>query len=187
MKKYITPEFVSGFTAISKPYENEFIIRGRFEGAAKDAILETLKQAVAEDGRSNVTPSGIKKEMDGDKETGAILVTFKCKAGGLRKRDGKEWSRTIQVVDSKNQPVTEEVSKGSKVRVGFTTYGTEFKGTNYLRLQPQAVQVIELVTFEAGGGSFFDEVDGGFETSGATQEVPKADAPATGGSDAWDF
>ena len=189
MALYLTPKFTAGFCAISKPYENEFILKARFEGDEKEQFLEVLKKAVADDGRSNVTPSGVKWEEDADGEkTGALLVTFKCKAGGVRKKDGSAWSRTLKIVDCKNKAVNEEVSKGSTVRVKFTTYGTQFGGTDYLRLQPHSVQVIDLVQYTGGDAAdAFEEVEGGFESTAKAPTVTERVAESVDTSDSWNF
>ena len=187
MALYLTPKFTAGFCAISKPYENEFILKARFEGEEKDQFLDVLKKAVADDGRSNVTPSGVKWEEEDGEKTGALLVTFKCKAGGVRKKDGTPWSRTLKIVDCKNRPVTEEVSKGSTVRLKFTTYGTQFGGTDYLRLQPHSVQVIDLVQYTGGDASdAFEEVEGGFESSAPAPKVTEK-VKESASADSWNF
>jgi hypothetical protein len=189
MGLYLTPKFTAGFCAISKPYENEFILKGRFEGEAKDQMLAALSKAVKDDPRdADITPSGVKWEEEDGEKTGALLVTFKCKAGGVRKKDGSAWSRTLNIVDSKNKPVNEEVSKGSTLRLKFTTYGTEFGGKSFLRLQPHSIQVIDLVQYTGGDASdAFDEVDGGFESAGEKPEKPAKTVAPVATDDDWNF
>lgn len=178
MTNFVTPVATTGFTAISQAYEGEFILSCRFEGEAKDQMESMIKDLLAADGRKGVVPTGVKSEMDGTtgEPTGALLVSFKLKESGVRRRDGEPFTRTLAVVDTARKPVTETVGRGSKVRVAFGTYQTEFKGQNYLKLQPKAVQIINLVAYGSEGeaaAAFDDNVDG-FISSGVKEEAPAA-------------
>lgn len=189
MQKFLTPAGITGYTALTRPVDGEFSVKMRFEGAAADEMKGLIKKLVANDPREDVKPSGVKLETDeNDNPTGALLVTFKCKAEGKRRKDGKAFTRSVTVVDSQNKTVTEDVYKGSEIRIAFATYQTAWQGQNYLKMQPLAAQVLQLST---GGGQapvsdMFDVVEGGFSTSGETTEAPAAEETPAGG-DSWDF
>ena len=190
-KRHVTPIATTGFTAIQNGgKDGQLVVTCRFDGEARKQMESLLKQIVDEDPRKNAKPSGVKIELDPEteKETGTLLVTFKKNAEGKNRATGETFTQTINVVDSQKAPVTEIVAAGSRARVSFSTWQTEYQGTPFIRLSPNAVQVIELVEFGATGAADFDVVDEGFVSSGEQAAVkPVSDNTAHADAAAADF
>lgn len=105
------------------------------------------------------------EELDDDgEETGMILLKFKLRHRG-ETRDGKKFTRTPKLYDSNNEETDAEVWGGSVLRVfgPVRPYDMDSTKTVGVSLQCAHVQIKELVE---GGGSPFDEIEGGFEGNG---------------------
>lgn len=138
--------------------------------------LHGAKAKVAEHGWPFRDHLGADKLHDG-------LTTVRFKRTTISKR-GNEVPPPV-VVDAKKKPWNKEVliGNGSKVKVGFSYFGWERNGRCGIGLDLAAVQVIDLVPYEAPDptGGFGEEegyeVEEAQETAGFKEE---AAAPATG-------
>lgn len=113
-------------------------------------------------------------DKDTEEPTGEIEFRFKSKASGKRK-DGKEWSRTMAIFDAKGTPAKniKEIWGGTEGKVSFTAspYFVAATGTVGLSLRLEAVQILKLV---AGGsrdaaGYGFGKEEGDFDATEETQ------------------
>ena len=172
----------------------------RFEGADAatvsaflDEQYEQSRQEAAADlierGKAKTTKAALAKVKEGPdpytqeldeetgEETGAILVNFKMKASGTRKKDGTTWTARPRLFDAQGNPVTDglKVGSGSRLRINaeVNRYYVPALGAG-VSLRLVAVQVIELQTFgrtitaESAG---FDAVEGGFSADDADESV----------------
>lgn len=106
----------------------------------------------------------VEEELDDEgEETGKVILKTKLKAH-VTTKDGKEWDQEPAIFDSGNTRV-EDISKlrifgGSKLRLNcdVVPYAMSSTKTFGVSLRLRAVQIVELVQ---GGGSPFDEVEGG--------------------------
>ncbi len=132
-------------------------------------------------------------DKNGD-ETGNIVFRIKKKASGT-KRDGTKYEAAPPVVqDAKRNPVKNVlIGNDSTVKVAFTINPYLMQSTKQVGLsfRLNAVQIINLVEYQAGG-NFFDDEDGY-----VAEAVSKDDAidhfdenyssPAESNDDEWDF
>ena len=68
-----------------------------------------------------------------------------------------------KLFDVDKKPLDELIGNGSKVKVQFSSYDWEYKGTVGKSLDFQAMQVLELVSYKSGDGDEFDSIEGGEE------------------------
>jgi len=119
---------------------------------------------------------------DNGEETGEIEFDFKATASGVSKKNGKPWTRTVDVFDAKKNKIKGAVWGGSKIKVCFSigSYFINAKVGYGVKLYLEAVQVIELVQGgqrNADGYGFGEEE--GYE---AADETPADDTPANDGN-----
>lgn len=116
-------------------------------------------------------------DEDGE-ETGNVV--FKMRIKNRLNRDGKLWDRKPKQFDAALRPCEVNPWGGSVLAVSAVVYEWDAGGKKGISLQPQAVQIIELVS---GGGK--DASAFGFDaTDGFT--APENAAPDFGGSDEAD-
>lgn len=135
------------------------------------ADLHGAKARVAERGWPFRDHQNSEKRADG-------LTTVRFKRNTISKRGNTVPPPVI--VDAKKKPWNREllIGNGSKVKVGFTYYGWERKGQFGISLDLAAVQVIDLVPYEAPDptGAFAEEdgyeVEEAQETAGFRDEAP---------------
>jgi len=145
---------------------------------AIDAKCVEYLAALKEKGEKRVAKKA-PKPYAADEESGDIVFSFK-RTAAFKEKDGSiKRMSPPRVVDSKNKPVTEAVWSGSVCRVAFAINGWFHTGSAGVRLNFEAVQVLELVTGETFGG--FEEEEGGFESA------PQEEGAAGAGADATDF
>lgn len=135
------------------------------------AELHGAKARVAERGWPFRDHLNAEKKPDG-------LTTVRFKRNTISKKGNPIPAPVI--VDAKKKPWNREllIGNGSQVKVGFTFFGWERKGQYGISLDLAAVQVIDLVPYEAPdptGG--FDEEEGyeveeAQETAGFREETP---------------
>jgi hypothetical protein len=80
--------------------------------------------------------------------------------------DGRAMTPPL-VVDSQNNPVTEIIGNGSKIRVKANVYEWAFQGKKGVAAGLSAVQVVDLIPYT--GGTAFEKVEDGFVTSGTIE------------------
>ncbi|MEB3320158.1 MAG: hypothetical protein VKI63_04380 [Cyanobium sp.] len=134
-----------------------------------------------------------KDHLDADKKPDG-LTTVRFKRNTVSKKGNQVPGPVI--VDAKKQPWDREllIGNGSKVKVGFTYYGWERKGRFGISLDLAAVQVIDLVPYEAPDPTgAFGEEDGyvlpepeetaGFKEETATAPIASRRGPRPSGDD----
>jgi len=132
--------------------------------SAMDKLSAIYKQHT---GKAPVKTDNTMWKMEVDEETGEDTgnVIFKCSVKNVRRRDGELWDRRPKQFDAKMNPVTLDPSGGTELYVSASVYAWDAGGKKGVSLQPQAVQIINLV--ERGGAAAdafgFQEHSGGFE------------------------
>ena len=113
-----------------------------------------------------------KQEIDEDgNPTGNVV--FKIEAKNILRKDGKIWDRRPKLFDTSNPPQMVDLDPfgGTKMKVSFDVYAytSPMKG---LKLQPVAVQIIELVERgEAGSDDFgFTSEESGYKVGDETND-----------------
>jgi hypothetical protein len=108
---------------------------------------------------------------DQDNKTGNVVL--KCKVKNRLTKSGEVWDRKPPVFDSKGNRVEANIGGGSKLRMNLELYfwGADSLGFG-VSLQINAVQIIELVEYDAASAdSFgFDEVEDGYVTKDDDEE-----------------
>jgi hypothetical protein len=151
------------------------------KGKAKKAAKDTLE------GLRLHTPYTAEVDDEGD-DTGAVLVSTKCLAGGVYKRgpkEGEDWTKSLPMFDANQQPIAASAREGLSIWGGsklivatevipFCAEGLKLAGVS-LRLQ--AVQVIEAKGGSGGSANDFGfgVVEGGYQTD----NFANAAAPAS--------
>jgi hypothetical protein len=135
-----------------KPYyQTQLILRG---GAAADLKrqVDSAIQAVEKESGKKVKDFPYAEEQDG-----SVSFRFKCNPTW---KDGK--SRKPALFDRDGQAIQGEeyaIGGGSKARIRFTVYPWTFGGKVGVRLEPWAVQIVELVERESNAAEMgFDAV-----------------------------
>lgn len=111
------------------------------------------------------------EEDDTGERTGNVL--FRVKAANKINKQGDLWDRRPKIVDASLRPTKAKIGAGSVIRVGCVMYEwTNSSGKKGISLQPQGVQILELV--EAADSVSLDEF--GFEAEeGFTAAVNETD------------
>lgn len=194
--KYATPVGTAGFVALSAPYTEKdgkelYVCKLRFEGEDADKVVALLDELCALDKsdrkKKTVPPYVYEEDEETGEKTGAVIVSFKALAGGIVKngpRAGEKWEHRMVI----RQKEEGDIGPGSQLAIQFTVNQTEFQKKHYLRLQPTAVKVIELVEFVAGGyddeGFFGDDFgDDAVEVRPTKKSGKKRDNGAQGAKD----
>lgn len=148
----------------------------------KDLPLKTRKALEAKGGITADLPYQEIYDEDTEQPTGQVEILFKMQAGGVRKKDGKKWSQTPGLFDSKKQPLSRKIViwGGSTAVVNFDLEPYFIEGTGKFGVSKrlQAVQVLQLVS--AGGSKSassygFDEEEGFDSSEYADAEVDTDD------------
>ena len=171
------------YPALDRP-DTKFDELGQYKAdlAVPLAQAEQLMKKLSEMYKAHVGKAAAKTtntmwymETDEDgEETGNVV--FKMRIKNRLNRDGKLWDRKPKQFDAALRPCEVNPWGGSVLAVSATVYEWDAGGKKGISLQPQAVQIIELVS---GGGK--DASAFGFDaTEGFT--APDA-APDFGGSD----
>lgn len=152
MNKKIKIDGISFYASVQKPnkisekFELSLIVTDKI---AKDLEKIGLNSAKKKDG-SDVAYEGFEGKV------------FKFKR--------KEALGSPKVVDSTGKPVDLLIGNGSKIRVYANLYGYEFMGKKGIAAGLNAVQIIDLVSFDDDG---FDTIDGGFVVEESVVSVAK--------------
>lgn len=162
----------------AEPGVSEFIDRVEADAqAAYDDWVEEANAAIGE--ATGAKKAKLKKALDEvekhsplapeyddeGEETGRFILNAKMKAEGVRK-DGKPWSRTCPIFDSKGKDVTKTLGSlwgGSIVKLQVTLNPFAMPATNRAGVSGrlEAVQVVELRQGGADGSAFGVE-EGGY-------------------------
>ena len=119
--------------------DGEFLIRLRIQSEHAQSLIDEMKKVIAEkyedekracknprdESRLKYAPQCWEREFDASrKETGFIMFRFKSSASGVTP-DGREWTRTIPVFDTKGEPVVQipDIGPGSKLKVSYELRG----------------------------------------------------------------
>lgn len=109
--------------------------------------------------------SVVKKDKKKDPDTGEIQET------GLALINFKSFFKPI-IVDSKKNPVTKDITWGSRVRISFSLGECDFKNKKGITCYMKGIQVVELG--ESDSASFFGEIEEGYvsETIKSNENKP---------------
>jgi hypothetical protein len=167
----LTPQgTITGFVSIEKPsdkydtYSCKLIFTGKDAKKMKKDIDDLMVQSLAlkPDGGQGRPPYIVDKKK--------LIVNFKQKATG-KSKDGKEYTFTVKLFDTKGIEVTEELQagEGTVCRISYKPYmwSVPVQGGASITLQLQRVQIIKLVKYETDGGGDdkFDAVEGSYEAT----------------------
>jgi hypothetical protein len=137
--------------AEGKPfYQTSIILRGGPAADLKRQCDEAIATVEREEGKK------CKDFPYADVEDGSVEFKFKCNPEW---KDGK--SRKPALFDRDGNAIQGEygeIGGGTKARVRFAFYPWKFGGKVGVRLEPWAVQIIELVEREAGAPMGFEAV-----------------------------
>lgn len=172
----------------------------RIESLAREKFAEAKKEFEAKNKgktfeKQKAGKFADKPYQEGDGEdAGMVIFNVKAPAGGKKKDSDEIYTRQIAVFDAKRQPLPKgtRVGGGSEVKVAYSLnpFATAIGVGVSIRLE--AVQVLDLKTFERDAKSYgFEEEEGFFVNEGedgeATDEVEEtpaeeseADAPQHG-------
>jgi len=104
-------------------------------------------------------------EQDEDGDFLKDHVILKIRARNIKTKTGEVWDRKPKLFDAKGRPIKANlnIGGGTVMKVSFEVDCYTSKKASGVRLIPVAVQIIDLVTFEAGGSAEdygFAEEDG---------------------------
>jgi hypothetical protein len=161
--------------------EGVYEVKLRLPEDEAEALISKIMDTYTEDYRQACSLAGKKalkkanfpwgpateKNMDTEEREeipGMVDFKFKMKAK-VTTRSGKSWEQRPVIYDSKLNPITDSdqhVGGGSKIRVSAEVYTWHAASMGFgVSLRPKAVQVIELKTYEGGGGDHgFEETEG---------------------------
>lgn len=140
--------------------------------------------------------SPVKEELDdSDKPTGLVKLSFKSNAQYKDKKTGDIVQVTMKVFDAKGKLIENlpNIGNGSKLAISFKPIGSVMATTHpkhgrevnfYLSLWMNAVQLVELVEYNADGSSYgFDKEEGGYEADDAPFDTPGSDTTGAAPAD----
>jgi hypothetical protein len=197
-RKWVTPVGRAGFVALSQPFQKdgqkpkyECLLRLE-EPEAVEKMIKILDEIEGADksARKKKPQSLYRYEEDEEtgEPTGVLLVAFRRVAGGTIQRGpraGQEWSVDLKI----RQPREGVIGSGSLLQLQFECFPTAYQKKHFVQLQPKAVKVIDLVTYEGGGGDngddgFFDDADELIEVKTRPVEKSQPAAPPVAAADA---
>lgn len=125
----------------------------RAEELAREAFAELdvkkRKALEAKGGISADPPYSVVYDEETEEETGEVELNFKMRAGGIRKKDNKEWTAKPALFDAKMKPIGKKVEiwGGSTaiINADFEPYFMPGTGKYGITRRLNAVQIIELV------------------------------------------
>ena len=195
-RKWVTPVGRAGFVALSQPFQKDggkpkYEVLMRFE--EPEAVEEMLKildeiESADKSARKKKAQSLYRYEEDEEtgEATGVLLVAFRRVAGGVIQRGpraGQEWSVDLKI----RQPREGVIGSGSLLQLQFECFPTAYQKKHFVQLQPRAVKVIDLVTYDGGGDDgddgFFDDADDLIEVKTRPVEKSAPAAPPVAGND----
>jgi hypothetical protein len=138
-----------------KPYySTQLILRGGPAAELKRVVDENIARVEKEEGKK------VKDMPYAEEQDGSVSFRFKCNPTW---KDGK--SRKPALFDRDGQPIVGEeyqIGGGTKAKVRFSVYPWTFGGKVGVRLEPWAVQIVELVEREGDAAQMgFDAIGDG--------------------------
>jgi len=137
------------------------------EEAFKELPVKRRKELEADGGIRADAPYSVIYDEETEEDTGKVELNFKMRAGGERKKDGKEWTAKPDLFDAKLKPLGKKTAvwSGSTAIIVFesTPYFMPGTGKYGITRRLNAAQIVELVS--AGGNKSassygFGEQDG---------------------------
>lgn len=181
--------------------EGEYHTKLRIDAATADKLRRAFEPIQADEAekvqrdklkgkRPKIADLPITAEEDDEgNETGEYIIRVKMKASG--EKNGKAWTRTVPIFDSKGKPSNAQIGGGSVLQVAFKPvayYMPKDKEVG-VSLYLEAVQIVELR--EGGNGASaskfnFEKIEGGYEAT--DEKAPsKSEDEEGGASDDYNF
>lgn len=143
----------------------------------EDAKAKAKNPAEAKKWETKYLPYKEVEDEETGEPTGEVSFKFTMKASGLRKKDGKPWSRKPTLFDARGKRITDSINIGGgtegKISFEIIPYAPTTTVGASVKLALEAVQIIDLKSwgeksadqygFGAEDGYSADETDGQFE------------------------
>jgi len=156
----------NGKYRVSLVFDQDAEFVGKVVSAAKKAMKKKLKAMKPKDAKEVTLYAPVQTEVDDDeKETGNVLVPFQTNAYFDDDGQIKPWK--LRVFDAQGQLIEKlpNIGNGSKLAISFGIGNRVVKKDFFYTLYINAIQLIELVEFNADGSTYgFGKTEGGFET-----------------------
>lgn len=144
------------------------------------ALTEAKAVEAAKDKSKRKTPKQCDPPYTVDEDTGDVTFSFKRIASGISKKTNEPWKAKVAIFDAKGKPMTDpNIGGGTKMKVSFspsTFYIAGPVGAG-VKLGLEAVQIIDLVEYTAGGDS--SSYGFGEEEGAEPAEMPEGEDGAT--------
>lgn len=198
--RFTTPTGIAIYPRLTRPdtkfnadgvYQVKLAVDGALAQGMVDQIDEMMKVALTEakateaakDKAKRKTPKQCDPPYTVDDETGVVTFSFKRKASGINKKTEETWKAKVAIFDAKGKPMADpNVGGGTKMKVSYspTTFYIAGPVGAGVKLNLEAVQIIDLVEYSGGGDSSsygFGEEEG-FNGSEAAP-IPESEEGAT--------
>lgn len=190
-RNFVTPIGTLVFPALNEPrdykgnqqfsYDTGLVLEGEDAeelAAFIDELGEEAKRIHKKPKVNPVVPYEVHTDKDGEEIPGQ--TKFKFKVAAVTKTKKGDWDRKPAFFDATGTPIEPEpqIGGGTRARIGFQTYLWKNPTQVGVKLQPIAVQVVELVE---GGGHRKTASDLGFTPVEGGFVAPAA--PPSGGDD----
>lgn len=138
-------------------------------------------------------PYSVVYDDETEEETDFVELNFKMRAGGERKKDGKEWKAKPALFDAKGNPITKKLSIFSgttaSINADYEPYFVAGTGKYGISRRLNAVQIFDLVS--SGGQRSasqygFEEDEDGFSVNDYVEESDEDQSGSHSGGDADD-
>jgi len=131
--------------------------------ALRDTALEETKANLGDKAKAYTGRDVYTMEYDKDgMETGNIIFKFALK--DIDKRKASDRQHTITIVDAKRNPIENAPLVGNGSTIRCVAYANPYNNPNQKQIGISLIwskmQIIELQSYNGGGGSDFDEEDG---------------------------
>lgn len=165
------------------------IARGLAEEAFAELPVKSRKALEAKQGGVVASePYSVVYDEETEDETDFVELNFKMRAGGKRKKDGKEWKAKPALFDSRMKPITKKVEiwggSTAVINADFEPFFVSGTGMYGIQRRLNAVQIIELVA--SGGQRSASSYGFGSEEDGFSQDDYVADDDADASDDVGD-
>jgi hypothetical protein len=177
-EKIVSPAGIAVYPRLNKP-DTKFDAVGEFKTGLKLDPSDPAAKAFLDKMEAFAAANGITKGLpwkdeagDNGEPTGMVIVKYKVKAFWPAKDGNPPESRKPAVVDAGKQILTANVGGGSTIRISgeMATYDGFGGGVS---LQPKAIQVLDLQTWNAGVEDFDDESVPASEHAGDSDDEPE--------------